>query len=61
MGIKAPPIYGENVNAYTKEAKKAIDAFKEAYDTEHTEKALSALEYAEKCMADLRTVIAKDE
>ena len=61
MGSWCPPLYGENVNAYAKEAKKAIDAFKEAYDAGHTEKALSALEYAEKCMADLRTVIAKDE
>ena len=61
MGSKLPPLYGENVNAYVKEAKKAIDAAKEAYDGNNTEKALSALEYAEKCIVDLRTVFEKDE
>lgn len=61
MGVKAPPLYGENEKAYAKEALKAVEAAKAAIAEGHKEKALSAIEYAIRCNTDLLTVIEKEK
>lgn len=60
MGSKFPPLYGENEQIYVKEAKKAFDTFVTEYNKGNEEKAISALEYAQKCFEDLHNVLTKE-
>lgn len=57
MGIKCPPIYGENVEPYVKEGKIALETALVEYNKGNKEKAISAVEYAKKCVDDLLKVL----
>lgn len=61
MGIKFPPLYGENVNAYVKEAIKALETAREEYKSGSKAKAASAVKYAQKCVDDLSKLFVSNE
>ncbi len=60
MGAICPPLYGENQAFYAKEAVKAVETAKTAIKEGNKDKALSAIEYAEKCTKDLVSILNKE-
>lgn len=61
MGIKYPPLYGNNEIAHAKQALEAVKASKAAIAEGNKDKALSAIDYAVECNSALLNILKEEE
>ena len=61
MGIKYPPLYGQNEVAHAKQALEAVKAARSAIVEGNKDKALSAIDYAIECNSALLDILKEDK